>query len=47
MDDAICAIFLASINVVAEIEEEKIHMHMWQKGLSSKKVLMILRREIF
>ena len=28
MDDVICAIFLALINVVGEIEVEKIFMHM-------------------
>ena len=28
MDDVICAIFLALINVVGEIEIEKIFMHM-------------------
>ena len=29
MDDVVCAIFLALINVVAEIGVEKILMHMW------------------
>ena len=29
MDDVVCAIFLALINVVVEIGVEKILMHMW------------------
>ena len=29
MDNVICAIFLALINVLAEIGVEKILMHMW------------------
>ena len=47
MDGVICAKFLALIIVAAEIGVAKILMHMRQKGLSSKKVLLILRQEIF
>ena len=47
MDGVTCAIFLSRIAVVAEIVTEISAMHMWQKGSSSKRVLLILRRDIF
>ena len=47
MDGVICAIFWALIIVAAELGVEKILMHMRQKDISSKKVLLIMRREIF
>ena len=46
MDDVVCAIFLALINVVVEIGVEKILMHMYNMH-NSRKLLLILRREIF
>ena len=47
MDGVIGAIFLALITVVAEIVIEKTVTHIWQKGSSSKRVLLILRLDYF
>ena len=47
MDGVTCAIFLPRIALVAEIVIEISAMHVWQKGSSSKRGLLILRRDIF
>ena len=47
MDDVICAIFLALNTIPAEIVIGKSVMHMSEKGSSSKRGMLIMRRKIF
>ena len=42
MDDVICDIFLALFTVVAEFVIESCIMHMWLKGSSPTRELLIL-----
>ena len=46
MDGVICAIFFLLTTVVTEMFIEKIIMHMWEKGSSSEKGLLILKEGI-
>ena len=47
MDDVTSALFFVFITFVAEIVIKKTVMYMWEKGSSSKRDLLILRRNIF